>query len=260
MLPNFNLPINVLLSAEWSKQKQIAINLAEMTLSELDYNLRLFYAEARNKEGENYSRTTLLSLRNGIERFLNTPPVNRGISLSKDPQFVLSNQMLDAKIKQMKKHCMQNTTHKPVIEPEDLKKLKNSESISLTHPLSLLRNVWFHISLFWCRRGFEGQRSLKRSSFVFREDAKGDLFVTMAHDERTKNHPGGVSDEGTYEKNARMYKTSSKTDGYTALEKFLSKLNPECEALFQDPKRNWRAWDKVWFSKHPAWVFTPINP
>ena len=231
MLRDFNLPINVLLSAEWSKQKQICINLAEMT--QLDYNLRLFYAEARIIEGENYSRATLLSLRNGTERFLNTSPVNRGISLSKDPQFVLTNQMLDAKIKQMKKQCMQHTTHKPVIEPEDVKKLKNSESISLTHPLSLLRNVWFHISSFWCRRGFEGQRSLKRSSFVFREDAKGDHFVIMAHDESTKSHPGGVLNEGTYEKNARMYKTSSKTDGYTALEKFLSKLNPECEAQFQ---------------------------
>ena len=109
---------------------------------------------------------------------------------------------------------------------EDLEKLKNSDILSLTHPLTLLRNAWFHISLFWCRRGFEGQRSLKKSSFVFSEDAKGDHFVAMVHDEATKNHQGGVSDVESFEKNARMYKTSSKTDGYTA-------LNPECEALFQ---------------------------
>ena len=50
---NFNLPINVVLSAEWSKQKQIGINLAEITLLALDYNLWQFYAEARNKGGEN---------------------------------------------------------------------------------------------------------------------------------------------------------------------------------------------------------------
>ena len=79
--------------------------------------------------------------------------------LVKDP----SNQMLDAKIKQLKKDGMQNTTHKPAIELEDLEKLKNSEILSLTHPLWLLRNVWFHFSLFWCRRGFEGQRSLGAS-------------------------------------------------------------------------------------------------
>ena len=171
-----------------------------MTLAELDQHLRQFYAEARNKDGGNYGRATLLSLRNGIERYLNTPPNNRGISLVKDPQFVLSNQMLNAKIKQLKKDGMQNTTHKPAIELEDLEKLKNSEILSLTQPLSLLRNEWFHISLFWCRRGFEGQRSLKKSSFVFSEDAKGDHFVSMAHDEATKKHQGGVSDVESFEK------------------------------------------------------------
>lgn len=160
-----------------------------MTITELDKSLRQFYAEARNMEGENYSRATLLSLINGIERFLNSPPNNCGISLTKDPQFVLSNQMLDAKIKQLKKEGLQNTSHKPAIELEDLEKLKNSEILSLTQPWSLLRNVWFHISLFWCRRGFEGQRSLKRSSFTFDFDAKGDHFVSMTHDESTKKPP-----------------------------------------------------------------------
>lgn len=225
-----------------------------MSIAELDENLRQFYAEARNKEGENYSRATLMSLRNGIERFLNTPPNNLGISLTNNPQFVLSNKMLDAKIKQLKKDGLQNTTHKPAIELEDLEKLKNGDIFSLTQPLSLLRNVWFHISLFWCRRGFEGQRSLKKSSFAFGEDAKGDHFVTMSHDEMTKNHPGGVSDVESYEKNARMYKTNSPSDGYSALEIFLSKLNPECEALFQYPKRNWRPSDKIWYENRPLGI------
>ena len=49
-------------SAEWSKQKQIGINLAEMTIAELDQHLRQFYAEARNKDGGNYGRATLLPL------------------------------------------------------------------------------------------------------------------------------------------------------------------------------------------------------
>ena len=90
-------------TVEWSKQKQLGTTLAEMSIQELDENLRQFYAEARNRNGENYSRATLLSLRNGIERFLNTPPNNRGISFNKDSRFVLSNQMLDAKVKQLKK-------------------------------------------------------------------------------------------------------------------------------------------------------------
>ena len=112
-VPNLN---TFAFSVEWSKQKDIGISLAEMSIDELDRNLRQFYAEARNKDGDNYSRATLLSLRNGIERYLNTPPNSLGIKFSKDPRFVLSNQMLDAKIKQLKKDGMQNTSHKPAIE------------------------------------------------------------------------------------------------------------------------------------------------
>jgi len=120
-----------LFTVQLSKQKQFGIILAEMSIQELDENLRQFYAEARNYRGENNSHATLFSLRNGIERFFDTPPNNRGISFNKDLQFVLSNQMLDAKIKQLKKDGLQNTTHKPAIEQEDLEKLKNGESFHL---------------------------------------------------------------------------------------------------------------------------------
>ena len=147
---------------------------------------------------------------------------------------------------------MQNTKHKPAIEKEDLVKLKTSEVFSLTKSLSLLRNVWFHVSLFWCRRGFEGQRNLKKTSFAFERDATGCPFVTMTHNETTKNHPGGISEVESLEKNGRMHKTTCPpTDGYSALEVFLTKLNPQYDALFQYPKRSWRPSEKVWYENRP---------
>ena len=69
------------------------------------------------------------------------------------------------------------------------------------------------------------------SSFAFETDAAGSQFVTMTHDETTKNHPGGISEVESFEKNGRMYKTNSQVDVYSALEFFLTKLNPECDAL-----------------------------
>jgi len=220
-----------------------------MTVEKLDKSLKQFYAEARNKEGE-----TLLSLRNGIKRFLNTPPNNLGMKFTKDPRFVLSNRMLDAKIKQLEKEGMQNTIHKPPIDKEDLAKLKTSEVFSLTKSLSLLRNVWFHVSLFWCCRGFEGHRNLKKTSFTFGTDATGCQFVTMTHDETAKNHPGGISEVVSFEKNDRRYKTNSPVDGYSALEFLLTKLNPEFDALFQYSKRNWPPSDQVWYENRPLGV------
>ena len=55
-------------------------------------------------------------MRNGIERSLNTPPNDLGIKFIKDPRFVLPIQMLDAKIKQLKKEGTQNTIDKESIK------------------------------------------------------------------------------------------------------------------------------------------------
>lgn len=105
--------------------------------------------------------------------------------------------MLNAQIVHLKRQGKENVRHKPVIEDEDLKNLKTSQAIELTSPLTFLQNVRFHVVLFFCRRGREGQRELKRSSFKFEVDASRKL-VTMAHDEATKNHPGGLTDVSSH--------------------------------------------------------------
>jgi len=126
-----------------------------------------------------------------------------------------------------------NVTHKPAIEEENLQQLKASGVFSHSFPLSLLRNVWFHIVLFFCRRGLEGQRALTTKSFNFAVNAAGRKFTTMAHDEASKNLRGGVNDKPSVKKEARIYETEDQNDGYKALKLYLEKINPNCSALFQ---------------------------
>lgn len=168
----------------------------------------------------------------------------------KFPRFARSNLMLDAQNNNLKWSSKENVTHKPAIEEEDLQKLKTSEVFSLSSPRSLLRNIWFHV-LFFCRRGREGQRSLITKSFKFESDAAGRNYATMSHDELSKNHPGGLKDVESTEKEARMYKTEDQGDGYKALKLYLQKVNPNCTAFFQYPKKNCRAEDAVWYEARP---------
>ena len=151
-----------------------------MTIGQLDTNLRRFYAEARKKDGETYGKKTLLGFRHGIERYLNQPKFSRNLKMSTDPRFTRSNEMLDAQLVRLKKLGKENSQHKPTLEDEDLEKLKSSDALSLSNSLSLLRNVWFHIVLYFCRRGREGQRELQKSSFTLEVDASGRNYVTMA--------------------------------------------------------------------------------
>ena len=81
----------VFLHSEWALAQGIDENIGGKTKEELNKNLRLFYAEARNKDGRNYSRSTLLGFRNGIERFLNNPPFKKGIHIATEPAFQQSN-------------------------------------------------------------------------------------------------------------------------------------------------------------------------
>ena len=56
--------------------------MENMTVGQLDTNLRRFYAEARNKSGESYSKPSLLGFRHSFERYLNAPPLSRGLKLN----------------------------------------------------------------------------------------------------------------------------------------------------------------------------------
>jgi len=166
---------------EWASAKRITKDIHEQTKGELDMSLRQFYAETRNKEGNNYSKSTLLGFRNGLERYLNNPPHNKGIHIATDPQFQQSNQMLNAKLKTMKQQGEQNTKHKTAIEREDLRRLKESDAMSPLTPQGLLNNVWFHVTFYFCRRGREGQRNLTKSSFEFLEDENRKPYATLRY-------------------------------------------------------------------------------
>lgn len=157
-----------------------------MTLGQLDTNPRRFYAEARNKSGEVYSKSTLLGFPQSVERYLNAPALNKGLKLSSDPRFKRSNEMLNAQVVNLKHQGKENVKHKPAIENENLVCLKSSQVLALSSPLALLRNVWFHVLLFFCRRGREEQRQLKPTGVKFEVDPTGRNYVTMAHDDATK--------------------------------------------------------------------------
>ena len=164
--------------------------------------------------------------------------------------------MLNATLNSLRKRGKENIKHKNPIEIADLRALKESRVLSTDNPLGLLRNVWFHVTMYWCRRGREGQQELRPDSFRFCEDADGKKYVEMTHDEATKNHQGGIQEYGTYEKEGRMYATSDSEDGYHSLQKYLQLLNPKCPALFQRPKQSTPQNGAPWYENKPLGVNT----
>ena len=112
-----------------------------MTDEELDSSLWRFYAEVRSKDGAEYSRSTLLSMRNALERQLSLN--DRHLKIAKNPVFKRSNKMLESKLKTLRKEGKENVQHKPTIEVSDLQKATESTFTSPDNPHVLLRRVCF---------------------------------------------------------------------------------------------------------------------
>ena len=106
--------------ADWCRECKIAKALLQMSELELNETLRRFYAEARNKNGGEYSRYSLLGFRSAVERHFAVNNVQ--LKLTNNPIFQTSNKMLECKLKVNKREGKENVQHKPVIEPADIKK------------------------------------------------------------------------------------------------------------------------------------------
>ena len=69
--------------------------------------------------------------------------------------------------------------------------------------------------------------------FYHLHDENNRPYATMTHDEASKNHPGGVDDAESFEKEGRMYKAGDdSSDSFNALQLYISKLNPNCSAFY----------------------------
>ena len=166
---NSFLNVKIIVYTDWCQERNITTPLLKMNSKELDQNLARFYAEARTKKGEEYSRSTLLGFRNSIELHLNNNGVT--VKISKNRVFQNSNKILDAKLRINRHAGKENIQHKPVIVPSDLAKIRASPFLGMTTPAGLLRRTWFYISLYWCRRGREGD------SFKFTRGTSGNAVI-----------------------------------------------------------------------------------
>ena len=81
----------------------------------------------------------------------------------------------------------------------------------------------------------------------------------MGEQEKTKNHPGGLSDKAD-EADPKMFSTGETHCLVQYLKKKLIRvLNPGEEGLFQRPKRRFCASDDIWFDRAPLGVNTLGN-
>ena len=208
--------------------------------------LERFYAAARQEDGSLYKLNSMKSIRSSLQRrYLEKCEVD----IVEDNRFIKANTIFSNICKRIKAAGLGDTTHYPEIEPEDVRKL--CSSFNIDDPYGLQEKVWFDIQLYLIRRGREGQRAMKKTTFGVFHDATGRRFFEQVIFPGDKNHDINDDSEDTTGE-GRLYATGDVRCPVKCFEKYLSHLHPAQDALWQRPLQKMASGQKIWYCNSPV--------
>ena len=213
----------------WLAARQHVIDEKTIPVGELDGLLYQFYLELRKQDGSMYAKNGIRGIRHGVQRHFKK---TRNIDIINDSEFTRSSTSYTAQCVVMKKSGLAKVNHKEPLTLVDVKKLYSSGVFDIDNPASLQRKVFFELELYFCRRAMENLRTLTKRSFAVKTDEYGTEYVELDIEEFEKNH-GAFDDD--YEGGVMMAKNRT-TCPVASFKKYLSKLNPSIDTLFQRPR------------------------
>ena len=190
-----NTKSSVKLFRSYLKAKSLGECFEESDERTLNTNLSKFYAEMRQENGEKYKKSSMIAIRHGINRFLQT---NTTCDIVNGQAFKESKRVFDAVCKDLKREGKGGFEHYPPIDQGDIQKLM--EYFDVNDNVKLLEKVFVDLMIYFGRRGRENMRDLKVEDFAATRDGDGNMYICMVKDELTKNHQ---NDRNTAE--GRMY-------------------------------------------------------
>lgn len=237
----------------WLKESKRDVAFENLSSDSLCQLLRTFYAEVRNAKGEEYHIQSLVCVRAGINRYLNSPPFSRAINIMHDPSFIAANNVFLGIIKRKRREAKHTAERHGAITREDLIKLRSSPIFGVTEPTTLLNKVWFEVQLHLARRGREGLRVLPPDAFAIVTDEDGHEYATPTY-EASKNQ-NGSSERSKASLRGRMYaQPKSPSCPVAALKLYISKMPPGAPCFYLQPRKlsaHQAVREKVWYTVRP---------
>ena len=248
-------------SSDWLAERNEGVAFEYLTAEELALILRQFYGEVNpqaNSKTGTYSRSSLVGIRAGLNRYLQGPPFNRTLNIVVDREFIPANKILTGRIKLNRSEGHDVTKHKTAISSGDIQRMYSSGVLGNDNPISLQNKVFFELCLHFGRRGKEGLHALKKNSFEFVVDDCDPTiqYATLNFNEKTKKNHG--LDAKRKENDQRMYSLPDDANcPIKSLHLYLSKLHPECDSFFQRPRSGDKVVDEdIWYFNKTVGVNT----
>uniref|UniRef100_T1II71 DUF3504 domain-containing protein n=1 Tax=Strigamia maritima TaxID=126957 RepID=T1II71_STRMM len=240
----------VMLFKEWLQEKNLSTEFEKFPKTELNDLLGQYYQDVSEEYGVEYKWATLDGIRSALEKHLSS--CSNPVNIVNDVEFKGSNEILQSFVKK-RRYDENNGEKKPIpakmtktpgpsesesqtITTEDLLKIHTSLLLTTDNPEGLLHKVWFDLILFL---GIFCGQNPSLHSLKLNADPDNSEFYCFYND--NENNDNGL----------RMYGSSGNHCPLAALKKYLSKLHPDQEQLFQHPNPNWSPESDIWYSPEP---------
>ena len=236
---------SVLLFRNYLTDSGLDPNFESLSNEDLNTQLRTFYASARTKNGKTFKKSTLNTIRFGLAKHMKQ---EKNIDISEHPEFKSSRDVYMAVLSDMKHKGVGAVAHNPPISQVDLVKLySDKHTFNTMTPAGLQNKVWFEIMFYLCRRGKENLRGMTKETFAVSTDSSGRKFIFSKRDEADQNHIHSVMPDDTVDQ-ARIYEIpGSSMCPVLSFEKYISKICPENEDLWQRPVNNFTDQVDNWY-------------
>ena len=236
---------------DFLKEKDKDTHFEQLSKKELDEVLASFYINARTKDGNLYKKTSLESIRYGLNRFLKSQvDIEDKFDIIDDAAFVKSNESFKIALKEIKKEGRAAIEHHEPISDTDRQKLYSSLFFNPQTPTGLFNKVQYDVRYYFARRGAENMHTMLKSSFVTHTNPETGLRFITKRDELTKNHRG--NDPTAY--SGFIPETGTDDCPFKSFKKYVSKLHPEQERLWCKSRSSFKEDDDTWYTKTPVGV------
>ena len=217
-----------------------------------------FFGSVKNKSGKDYSKSSMINLRSGLNRYLRFLPNNCIINLMQNDVFQHANMVFKGRLRKSKKEG--NDVSQPIsdISPEDLDKLYKNyfiPGLEEGNTEVLMHKIFFDIMFYTGRRGKEGLCALTKDSLALKLSADGCEYIEITFNKVTKKNQGDNMASGLDSlHNNHAIISEMKSDVRCPMNSFkhyVTNLNPKCNALFQYPDEEKTGYNNKPIGKHP---------
>ena len=244
----------------WCKEKNIVNRITEENEpKKLNEQLETFYAEVKNKNGDDYEPDSLRVMMSALDRHLNEQGYK--FSIIRDREFHSSKQVLEGKAKQLRQSGMGKRPNKArSLTEEEEQLLWKAEKFGCKTPDALISSMWWLLTQFFGLRSRQEHHGMKMEDFQLCKNDEGVEFVQFT-ESPTKARQGGLQSKNR-DFQPRMFSVGGERCPAALFKQFVEQrpLNMQWSGPFYlSIKRNRKVNDNVWFKIQPMGENTISN-